>query len=289
MTDLCAICKTRKKQKHFNSKYCKPCAIERRKRPLGKLTKEQERQAKKLAGTIYRDELAKQIGTSKANFMRWARMHPEINFNAHKYPDRVVREVCDYYVDYGKTKTQEKYPSVKVRSIVERYLKDIGNPRQIRWTDRQTIQLVRMAGIISMRAQAEFFDRPNAHRGSIQSAWMKKFKVQGSQINGLSWHIARHYTDYYCPVLQTRFWVQRKTRSKIQYESARMLVLWVDLAKHMSDDIPEHIKAGIRALAKFQIWLHGKNVRKNIIKMIKEIEYEQKSGNKTRPTTKRNI
>jgi len=281
MKDICPICKKRKKQKHFNAKYCKPCAIERRKRPLGKLTKIQERKALSMAGKVYRDEIAKKIGTSKANFTRWIRQHPEINFNALRYPENVVKEVCEYYAEHGKIKTQKKYPNVKVRSIVERYLKNLGYaPRQTPWTDKQLMMLVKMAGIISMKKQAEYFNRPNAHKGSIQSAWMKKFGRGGSSVNGLSWYIARHYADYCCPVLQTRFWVQRKTRSKIQYESARMLVLWVDLAKHMSDDIPEHLKAGIRALAKFQKWAHGNNVRKNIIKMIKEIEYGEKCTGK---------
>lgn len=279
MREICPICKKRKKQKHFNAKYCKPCALERRKRPIGRLTKKQERQVKKMAGSVYRDEIARRIGTSKATFMRWARQHPEINFNAHKYPETVVREVCDYYEKHGKIKTQKKYPNVKVRSIVERYLKDLGHaPRQIRWTDRQLMQLVKMAGIISMSAQARYFDRPNAHRGSIQSAWMKKFGRGGSSINGLSWYTARQYVDYYCPVLQTKFWKMRKELRGKQpiVEQSRMLVLWVDLEKHMSEDLPEHIKAGIRALAKFQKWIHGKNVRKNIVNMIKEIEYGNK-------------
>jgi len=276
MTDICPICKKRKKQKHFNAKYCKPCALERRKRPIGKLTKSQERKALSMAGKVYRDEIAKKIGTSKANFMRWARQHPEINFNAHKYPDEVVKKVCSYHEKHGKVKTQKKYPNVKVRSIVERYLKNLGHgPRQIPWTDKQLMMLVKMAGLVSMKKQAEYFNRPNARLGSIRAAWVKKFGHGGGSINGLSWYVARHYTDYYCPVLQTRFWNQRKERIKglPLVEQSRMLVLWVDLEKHMRDDIPEHIKAGIRALARFQRWLHGKNVRKNIVRMVKEIEY----------------
>jgi hypothetical protein len=229
-----------------------------------------------MAGNVYRDEIARRIGTSKANLTRWAREHPEINFNAHKYPETVVREVCDYYEKHGKIKTQKKFPEVKIRSIVERYLSGI-KPRQEPWTDEQLLRLARMAGIISMSAQAKYFNRPNAHKGSIQSAWMKKFGCGGSSINGLSWHIARHYVDYYCPVLQTRFWKQRKRLDgKREYESSRMLVLWVDLEKHMSDELPAHIKNGIKALAKFQKWVHGKNVRKNIVNMMREIEYDNK-------------
>ena len=264
----CLVCKKRNAKKHANAKYCGPCAEDLKKRPVGRLTASQIRKAKKLAGTMKREDVAAAVGSGRTNFNRWAR-ESGINFNSLKYKPETIQKVCEYYVEHGKTKTQKNFPKVKVRSIVERYLKKLDlPPRQARWTDQQCVELVKMAGIVSMRAQARWFDRPNAHRGSIQSAWMKKFKHGGGSTNGLSWHVAKHYTDGYCPVLQTKFWVTRnKTR---QHESQRMLVLWVDLEKYMNPDTPNHIKDGIRALARFQRWVHGRNTIRNIRKMQKE-------------------
>ena len=262
----CLLCKKRNIQKRYNSKYCRPCALERRKRPIGRLTPTQIKRVTELAGTMKRDDVAKTAGVNRTTFNRWAR-DSDINFNWLAYKPAVIKDVCEYYAEHGKIKTQKKYPNVKVRPIVERYLKDLDlPPRQIQWTDEQLMELVKMAGIISMSSQAKYFNRPNAHRGSIQSVWIKKFNRAGGSINGLSYSVAKHFVCFYCPVLSTKFWVTRKGST----ESCRQLVLWVDVEKHVKKDLPKHILSGISALAKFQRYIHGRNVRANIIKMIKD-------------------
>jgi len=265
---ICPICKIRPKGKHHNAKYCKPCAVQRRKKPRTTLNEFQKRKVRKLAGKVPQVEIQKMLGVCKASLQRFAR-DEGFQYRFPKYKKKTIDQVIDYYVKHGKVKTQERFPKVKIRSIIERYAHI---PRQRKWTDKELLELPRMAGIISMGAQARYFNRPNAHRGSIQSAWMKKFHHGGSSMNGLSWNIAKHYVRPFCPVLQTEFWRQREN-SKRGLSFSRGIILWIDLYEYLRPEVPEHLRSAIKTLAKFQKWLHGPNIKNKIETMIERIEH----------------
>lgn len=260
----CPSCKKRPKQLHWNAKWCKPCADERRKRPRGYLTEDQASMAQKLRNSMSRTEIAEAIGTTRSNFNRWARDN-DFYSNCQKYPADIVHRVCEYYVKHGKAKTEERFPDVRVRSIVERYVRE---PRQIRWTGKQLIELARVAGLVSFEKQAKWFNRPGAYAGSIKAAWSKRFGHGGAAINGLSWWVAKHYVRPACPRLKTDFW---KGSGK-----SRWVVLWVDVEKHLKSSTPDHIRDAIKAMARFQRWLHGHRVRANIQRLLEEVEYAAK-------------
>lgn len=278
MTSICPRCRIRPKKKHFNSKWCSPCAAELRRRPAGKLSPSQERTVRRLSGTMFIKDLAKKVGTSDSNLDRWARDHG-VNLNALKYPEELVREVCDYYFEHGRPETEKRFPNVTVRSIVERYAKG-QYARQKRWTAEQILELAQMAGLISKSAQARYFNRPRANAGSIQSAWVKKFGQGGAQLNGLSWHYASRLVGRQCKPLKTAFWSQRKDSKRGQF--SRRIVIWTDLEKHLEPACPEWIREAVEALARFQRWLHGvDHVRPRITRLIKERE---KHGRRTTET-----
>jgi DNA-binding XRE family transcriptional regulator len=264
---LCPNCQIRTKQKHFNSRWCKPCADSFKKRPRPNLSTAQKKEALRLRGKLTKEEIAKRIGASRSSVMRLGR-DLKLSFAAtykYKANPRLVKQVCQYYEKHGKVKTQEKFPQVSVRSIVERY--KCFSPRQTRWTDDQLMELARMAGIVSQRAQAKYFKRPGANEGSIKSAWMKKFKSSGGSINGLSWNIARHFVTKQCKPMRTQFWTPRNKRSSNL--KGRQVVLWTEMQKHLKADVPQWIKESVQAMAKFQIWLHGSaQVKRKIIKLI---------------------
>lgn len=243
---------------HFNHKYCQKC-----KRLGGYLTYEQEEIAKKYARKIPIQELAEKVGVSNSTIDRWSR-RTGVSINWLKYDEKIIAKVCEYYFKHGKIKTQQKFPHVKLRSIVERYLT---TPRQIRWKENEILELVKMGGILSMKDQALYFNRPGANSGSIVSAWMKKFGCSGGNINGLPYYIAKHYVKDSCPFLITPFW---RTRKENQNYKERRIALWIDLEKHLNKEIPDELKLAIKALAKFQRWLHGRNVKANIERMIDE-------------------
>lgn len=265
---ICPICKKRERKKHWNGKYCEECALEKRRRPASSLNEFQKRKVRKLAGKVPQVEIQKILGVGKSALQRFGR-EEGFYYLVPKYSQKTIDEVIGYYVKWGKVKTEKAFPKVKVRSIVERYAHI---PRQSKWTEKELVLLSKMAGLVSMEAQARYFNRPNAHGGSIQSAWMKKYKVSGSQINGLSWSIAREFVRPICPIVKTEFWRQNP-KNKRGANFSRTLVLWVDLENHLRENIPEHIKRGISALAKFQRWLHGKNVHEKVQDMIERIEY----------------
>lgn len=259
---MCPRCNSRPKKKHRNAKWCAYCAEQLIKRPDGKLTPAQERKVRRLAGTMFVKDLAKEVGTSKSNLTRWAKQHG-VNINALRYPDHIVQEVCDYYAKHGGPKTQKKYPKIRIRSIVERYFKRLGHePRQVRWTADEIIELAKMGGLVSYERQAAYFNRPGANKGSITSAWAKKFGHGSVYVNGLSMCIAKHYVRSNCPYYKTSFWDH--------HNGARNIALWVDVEKHLRSDVPDHLRDAIKALAKFQRWLHGRNVRQSIKRILEE-------------------
>ena len=256
----CPRCKKRPKQGHFNAKWCAPCAAMLKKRPDGKLTSEQERKVRRLAGTMFIKELAKEVGTSDSNLDRWAKEH-KVNINALKYPEKLVKEVCEYYSKHGKIKTQERYPNVRLRSIVEKYAT---KPRQVRWTADQLVKLAQMAGLVSYERQAAYFGRPGAHVGSIKSAWIKIFKSAGGSINGLSHHVAKRFVLPSCPFYLTGYWVTDRGRGA----QRRSIAFWVDVALHLRADVPDHLASAIQTMAEFQKWLHGRNYRRSLSRIL---------------------
>lgn len=271
---LCPICSCRRIKEHLNSKYCKSCADQKRKSPASNLTKNQARSVKALVGKISQKEIMERLKISKCSLQRFAK-EQGFTYRIPRYSKDTIEKVVSYYVQHGKIKTEKKFPNVRIRSIVERYIHE---PRQAPWKTSELIDLVKMGGIVSMSSQAQYFNRPNAFRGSIQAAWSKKFKCSGGHINGLSFSVGKHFVRPICPVVQTEFWRQNSDRKKGGSWS-RTLILWVDMERHLKDDVPEHIKDGIKALARFQRWLHGKNVHKKVEEMLERESYDNKQSN----------
>lgn len=266
----CKRCKTREKKKHWNALWCDQCAEELKHKPKHTLTPAQQEHARSLVFKMPREQIAKEVGVSASNLKRWARDEGVrlAYFNKwHANPD-LVKQICEFYAEHGMKETLEQFPGVRVRSVIERYPHEY---RQIRWTEDQVKKLAQFAGLISHEAQAKYFARPGANEGSIKSAWMKKFKQNGSQINGLSWHTARHLVGPRCKPVRTLYWAQRPGSKRGQF--SRKIVLWVDLEQHLLPSQPAWLRDAIRAMAKFQRWLHGiDHVRPKVKRLIQEME-----------------
>ncbi len=252
---------------HRNRKRCEPCAAKIRKQPLGKLSQAQIKIVKNFADKIYKKDVAKKANTSWANLGRWAKQNG-VSLNAHKYKENLINDVCKYYSKYSNKKTAEYFnlKSKQVEAIVYRYRRH--SPRQIKWKNNEIIELAKMAGLVSQTAQAKYFNRPHANAGSIKSAWIKKFGFGPSNINGMVHDSAKHFVNikarYIRPIGQGRDGTPSESRR---------LILWVDMAKCLKKDCPDHIHDAVNSLAKFQSWLHGtKRTKQAILKMIKERE-----------------
>lgn len=87
-------------------------------------------------------------------------------------------------------------------------------------------------------------------------------------MNGLAHFISRYYVKDSCPFYETDFWSRREVRKGKKIPDIRRIALWVDVEKHMKSDLPDHIQLAIRAMAKFQKWIHGRNVRFEVKKII---------------------
>lgn len=261
----CPDCKKEVKNAHPNRKRCKRCAAKVRKRPHHSLTKEQIAQFHNLVGKMDLRDMAEKMGVSRTSLRRYA-VQARISCNFHnkyvKNPEK-VQEIIEFYLEHGKNATKEKYPGIKLRSIVERYAKE---KRQVRWEEWEIIQLARFAGIISHKNQAKYFNRPNAHAGSIKSVWYKKFKASSSNINGVHFYMVKHLLRKEPARIETQYMGGNSTGIH-----RRKLILWVELAKCLNKDAPEEIVSAIKTMAKFQKWLHGKNVVFNITKMLEEM------------------
>ncbi len=289
---VCGRCKLRPKRKHHNSKWCAICSQELRHRPAHNLSRTEQSEVRRLAGKMSRDDIAKEVGRSLSSIRRYCRQAGISLMFDRDYPEEVRREVCEYYSVYGKVKTRKRFPSVTVRSIVERYLKKYElNPRQIRWTKEQIVEAAKMAGIISHASQARYFNRPRAFEGSIRSLWVKKFGNSGGHVPGLKAQLAYQLVEggrriyrkdrtgsaLFLPIkpLEVSFWMPRKGR-RVRY-LPRRIFLWVDIAENLRPDLHPEIKQIVRTMAKFQKWLHGtKNVRAAIKDLIKHREIIKK-------------
>lgn len=247
--------------------YCEPCRKKRLKRPKGTMTPEQIHQARNWAMTKPRAEICKLLEVSLSNLKRSC---PDVSFNYKNYTrnkyitnPKLVKKVCAYYEKHGKRKTQEKFPEVNIRSVVERYT-DF-KPRQSRWSDKQIQELAKMAGLISFKAQAKYFNRPLANEGSIRSAWVKKFGHGQRVINGMAHWKAKHFIKKSCPIIETPFGSNSHTQ--------KHLILWVDFEKHIRSDCPEFIKEAVGTMASFQRKLFNvKDVRTKVKRLISERE-----------------
>lgn len=234
----------------------------------GNATPELVRKVRKFARTHYWFEVCEELGISKATHAR-IRYWYGIKESRLIYPDDVVKKVCEYYAVHGRVKTQKKFKNVKVRSIAERYMKSLDlPPRLIPWTSKQMINLCRMQGIVPYKYQADFFNRPRAHEGSIKAFWWKRMHKEGFSLNGLATNSARFFLNrkHLDPIR-----LGLKTRGKnagYELKGSRRIITWVDLSKNLDPELPDHLKEVIRAMAKFQQWLHGvKNVRSRVQKL----------------------
>ncbi len=223
-------------------------------------------EARSLLGKMDRRDIAKEVGASLSSLKRAFRGTRMAFHNKWAINPALVRRIGKFYSRHGMRATEEAFPGVSVRSVVEHY-KDF-KPRQIRWTDTQITEAARMAGLVSPMAQAKYFNRPRAHVGSIRSLWMKKFGMGWGQVNGMVHHHAKHLVDikarYLRPVGESRH------DEQVQF---RRLILWVDMEKCLKPEVPTFMKDAIHTMADFQRWLHGSSdPRKQILRMIKERE-----------------
>lgn len=264
---ICSSCNKTQVKGHFNKKYCEPCRRKLRSKPRGSMTKEQIAFAKKNRNKMKREDICKKLGVSLSNLKRSC---ININFeyihhrkNKYITNPKLVEKVLRCYEKHGKKKTQEKFPDVRIRSVVERYKDYL--PRQEKWSDKQLIELTQMAGLVSFKSQARYFSRPNANEGSIKSVWVKKFKTSQENINGMAYHKAKHFVNKKAPFINTSFGSGSG--------NAKRLLLWVDFEKHINFDAPSFIKEAVSLMAEFQRKLFKvKDVREKIIQMMKERE-----------------
>lgn len=261
---LCQSCKKTRVRGHFNRKWCRPCALDRRVRPKSTLTAEQRAFVLEHRGEISGREMAKELGTSWSNVMRFARdrglsLATLSGSRKWKMQPKVVRKVLDYYFKHGKPATEKAFPGLSVKSIVDRpeYYGVKRKYRQTRWTDAEIVLAAKMAGLVDGKRQARIFKRPNANEGSIKSLWMKRFGHGGGNIHGMSEWMARELLTPGYPLLKTSCWAPRKGSKKKHFQ--RGIVLWVDMEKRLLSDVPDFIREGVSTLAEFQRWLFKTN------------------------------
>lgn len=275
MKRSCARCGNDISGQHFNRKRCEPCVEFIRHQPLGTMTRSQIKQATKMAGKVPRKEIAQRLGVSLANLKRSC---PGVKFATtwiHKTNPERTKEVIFYYFKHGKVATEKKFPDLNVKAIVDRpeYYGVQREYRQLRWTESELLESVKMAGLVSMAAQAKYFNRPRANAGSIKSLWVKRHKSSYSQINGMVRNKARRLISFNKKGRKNYIKLSGTTRTGDRSSAGRKIMLWVDLESSLRPELPDFIKQGVKAMADFQRWIwKSENPGPLIRKMIKERE-----------------
>lgn len=259
----CVDCQADISLMHRNCLYCSPCRRERRRNPSSHMEPEQAALIDQLRNTMYRREIAQLAGVSEANVARYLREHG-LRSNVRDYPIAVVQAVCTAYATMGTVRTQELFPEVRVRSIVERYYKrEQMPPRQLRWTDTEKIDAARMAGLVAHSVQAAYFHRPGAANGSIKALWGKWFCCAPGNVPGLPLHVAWRIA---LPGVIGTLVPQQVM------PGPRVIVLWLDLVGHLRHGVEPWIAQAITALAQCQAWLFGTTDSQQIRTMLTQRE-----------------
>jgi hypothetical protein len=207
-----------------------------------------------------RREIAQRVGISHAQLNRYL-AEQGLTSNARNYPPEVVTTVCATYAALGKRRTQDLFPDVVVRCIIERH-KDYP-PRQIRWTGEQQMEAVRMAGLVSHTAQARYFHRPNAYEGSIKKFWARVVGCAPRDVHGLGIHLVWRLVLPGVPAVLV---------SQATQPCPRAVVLWLDLVTHLRPGVDPLLRRLVEVLARFQAWLFGSTDAARIRRMIAERE-----------------
>jgi hypothetical protein len=258
---LCVECQARpRRTPHANTKYCAPCRERLLRMPRSRVTSAQGQQIAALRGTIARWQIAERVGISHAQLNRYL-AEQGLASNARDYPPEIVTAVCATYAALGKRRTQDLFPDVVVRCVIERH-KDYP-PRQVRWTGAQQMEVVRMGGLVSHTAQVRYFGRPNAYEGSIKKFWERVVGCAPRDVHGLGVHqVWRLTTPGVTAVL-----IHQATQP-----GPRAIVLWLDLTQHLRPGVTPEVRQMVEVLARFQAWLFGSTDPARIRRMIQERE-----------------
>jgi AraC-like DNA-binding protein len=268
MENECPGCRIRLKQKHFNSKWCLPCALEFRKRPKSSMTREQIVKAKKMIGKMDRRDIAEKIGISLTSLKRAFR---NTSFSFHNYCQvnpQLVKKVNKYYETHTQEQTAKQFNISRKQVDYICYRYNTHKPKQIKWTNEQIKEAAKMAGLVSFKSQAKYFNRPNANEGSLKSLWVKKFKIGGQTIHGMP-----HWTAKYLVTQKAKYirpFGNDRDNNPVKF---RRILLWVDMEKCLKKGVPPFLREGIQTMAEFQRWIfNSQDPKKEILKIIRTRE-----------------
>jgi hypothetical protein len=258
---LCVECQARpRRTPRANTKYCAPCRERLLRMPRSRVTPAQGLHIEALRGTLARWQIAQRVGISHTQLNRYL-AEQGLTSNARDYPPEIVTAVCATYAALGKRRTQDLFPDVVVRCVIERH-RDYP-PRQVRWTGTQQIEAVRMGGLVSHTAQARYFDRPNAYEGSIKKFWERVVGCAPRDMHGLGVHQVWRLTTPGVPAVLV---------TQATQPGPRAIVLWLDLAQHLRPGVAPEGRQMVEVLARFQAWLFGTTDTTAIRRMIQERE-----------------
>lgn len=260
---ICERCNKKLKSVHSNVKRCAPCRDYLKLYVPTTMTPLQIAKAEKMIGKYTRHQICERLGVSLSSLKRAFRgtRMPCVREHINKI---MASNVSAYYQIHGLKKTEEKFPELRIRSIIERY--KLHSPRQAKWKNDELVEVVRMSHFASHSSQAKYLNRPGAKAGSILSVHSKRlFKgIEKGNIHGLYEHKARFFVTKSCPKIIVNGLVRTSGNN-------RYLYLWSDMEKNIRIDCPAAIKDAISAGATFQRWLYKtENPRKEILKIIRE-------------------
>ena len=193
-----------------------------------------------------RIELSEQIGSSRATVNRFMRDNGLKTGQHTQYPKDVVKKICEFHEQHGVKKTQEKFPDVKVRSIVERYQT---NAYLASYDFKQIHLFLKYSEMLSDEQLYQLLGRSVSNRKIVCKATerMIGFGKNPSRVylNGLPYRFVKNFTKDSIPYF------------KFSHGHCRKLCLWYDIKKHLSKNVSLEIKEIVNIMSKFQLWLHG--------------------------------
>lgn len=192
-----------------------------------------------LAGKMTRSEIAKCMNISRATVNRCLAKNSIQTGQPRQYPKAIVETVLDFFKTHTLVETQKQFPSVKVRSIIDRYSHDI---KCRKWDFHEDLKALSMLTKYSCRQVSKKLKRND---NAVIRRLQRKYSVMPKHLNGIAYRLVSDIVHDSLGASDVR---------KGKGTSTRYIVTWDVLYDNLSTENPDIINC-VRVLSDFKRWL----------------------------------
>ena len=187
-----------------------------------------------LAGSMTREKIADCVGVSRSRVSRTLAKYGVRTGQLKKYPKSIRDQVLYFYESHTIKETQKQFPSVRVRSIIDRYC---ASEKLRKWDFKDDLYLVQNVTIMTNEQIAK---KLKTTKESVDRRFHRAYKgLSSKHLNAMPYRLIKHHVSRDVVITKS---------------GTRNMVKWVDFEKALQTD-NETIRTCVKALALFQRWV----------------------------------